>query len=154
MTGGNKMDVLAILEQIEGLISNSARVPLTDKVIISENEILRMIDELHAALPDELEQANWIVRERDRVIKEAQQEAERMKEDTKQHVSKMADEHEITRMANDQANDIINQAKRVAKEIRTGANEYADGLLLKSQEQMEAVTAAIRNARKEIESNQ
>jgi hypothetical protein len=51
MTGGNDMDVLAILEQIEGLISNSSRVPLTDKVIISENEVLRLIDELHAALP-------------------------------------------------------------------------------------------------------
>jgi cell division septum initiation protein DivIVA len=148
------MDVLAILEQIEGLISNSARVPLTDKVIISENEVLRMIDELHAALPDELEQANWIVRERDKVLKEAQTEAERIREDTRSQVARMADDHEITRMANDQANEIINQAKRVAKEIRTGANEYADGLLLKSQEQMEAVTAAIRNARKEIEGNQ
>ncbi len=148
------MDVLAILEQIEGMISNSARVPLTDKVIISENEVLRMIDELHAALPDELEQANWIVRERDKVLKEAQAEAERIREDTRSQVARMADEHEITRLANEQANEIINQAKRVAKEIRTGANEYADGLLLKSQEQMEAVTAAIRNARKEIEGNQ
>ena len=148
------MDVLAILEQIEGLISNSARVPLTDKVIISENEILRLIDELHGALPDELEQANWIVRERDKVVKDAQAEAERVREETREQVAKMADEHEVTRMANEQANEIINQAKRVAKEIRTGANEYADGLLLKSQEQMEAVTAAIRNARKEIESNQ
>ena len=148
------MDVLAILEQIEGLISNSSRLPLTDKVILSENEILRLIDELHSALPDELEQANWIVRERDKVMKDAQQEAERLKVDTKEYVAKMADEHEITRLANEQANDIINQAKRVAKEIRSGANEYADGLLLKSQEQMEAVTSAIRNARKEIETNQ
>ena len=148
------MDVLAILEQIEGLISNSSRLPLTDKVILSENEILRLIDELHSALPDELEQANWIVRERDKVMKDAQQEAERLKVDTKEYVAKMADEHEITRLANEQANDIINQAKRVAKEIRSGANEYADGLLLKSQEQMDAVTAAIRNARKEIETNQ
>jgi F0F1-type ATP synthase membrane subunit b/b' len=88
------------------------------------------------------------------MIKEAQGEAERIKEDTREHVAKMADDHEITRLANEQANEIINQAKRVAREIRTGANEYADGLLLKSQEQMEAVTAAIRNARKEIESNQ
>jgi methyl-accepting chemotaxis protein len=147
------MDILGILEQIETLISNSSRIPLTDKVIISENELLRLIDELHASMPDELEQARWIVKERDKLIKEAHVEADRVKEETKDYVEKMAEQSEITRLANEQANEILTQAKRVAKEIRAGANEYADGLLLKSQEQMEAVTSAIRNARKEIETN-
>ncbi len=148
------MEILGIIEQIETLISNGTRVPLTDKVVISENELLQLLDELHSVLPDELEQANWIVRERDKVIKDAEKEAEKLKEEAKAHVEKMVDEDEITRLANEQADEIVAQAKRVAKEIRQGANEYADGLLLKSQEQMEAVTEALKNARREIESKQ
>lgn len=144
------MEILTAIERIENLITGSFRIPLTDKVIISENDILELVDALRSALPDEVEQAYRIVKEKQEMLQAAQEEAENVVKETKNYIERIAEESEITRLANEQANDILQQARRVAREIRVGANDYADELLAKTMESLQEVMQAIHNARGEL----
>ncbi|MGI5839147.1 MAG: ATPase [bacterium] len=144
------MEILTVLERVENLITGSFRIPLTDKVIVSENEILELVDALRSALPDEVEEACRIVQEKQKVLQAAQEEAESVVKETKHYIERIAEESEITRLANEQANDILQQARKVAREIRVGANDYADELLAKTMENLQVVLQAVHKARSEL----
>jgi len=146
------LEILTVMERIENLVTGSFRIPLTDKVVISENDILELVDALRSALPDEVEQACRIVKEKQKVLQAAQEEAEHVVKETKNYIERIAEESEITKLANEQANDILQQARKVAREIRLGANDYADELLAKTLENMQAVMQAVHNARSELKS--
>ncbi len=144
------MEILTVLEKMETLVTGSFRVPLTDKILLSENEILKLVDELRSTLPDEVEQAHWIVKERQKVLQEAHQEAENVVKETKSYIEKISEESEINRLANEQANEIVAKARKVAQDIRLGANDYADELLVKAQEELTRILQSINSARDEL----
>ena len=57
-----------LLEELENLIETSGHMPLTNKKMIEEEDIMRIVDALTESLPLELEESRRIVAERDRII--------------------------------------------------------------------------------------
>ena len=84
---------------------------------------------MRAVLPEELETARLIIAEKQRIIKEACGQADEYLEQSRERVSRMIDENEITRNAMKMSEEILAKAEEVAKEIRAEANEYAENLL-------------------------
>ncbi|GAW91402.1 ATPase [Calderihabitans maritimus] len=147
------MDVFKLLDQLENMIENSTRIPMTGKILLMAEEVLEVIDNIRAALPEELRQARWISKERERVLQQAQEEAQRIIEEAKKEIEKMANESEVTRQANAQAEEIINQAKNVAREIKIGAADYADDILNNLELNLEKALTIIRKGRQELQSS-
>ena len=116
------MEIFTLLETLEDLLENSRSVPFSSKIIANKEEILDLIKEIRLKLPDELKQAKWVKEERQRILLEAQKEAEN-------RIISMIDEHEITRKAYDQKTEIIEQANEMSREISKGTKEYADSIL-------------------------
>ena len=58
------MDLLSALNELEELIENSGRVPLTRKVMVNEDSILDLLDRIRTTIPEEIRQAKWIIQER------------------------------------------------------------------------------------------
>ena len=116
------MEIFTLLETLEDLLETSRNVPFSTKVIVNKDDVLDLIKEIRLKLPDELKQAKWIKEERQRILQEAQKEAEN-------RIIAMIDEHEITRKAYDQKTEIIETANEMSREISKGTKEYADSLL-------------------------
>ena len=68
---GKIMEIFTLLETLEDLIENSKKVPLSEKCIIDQEEVLDLIKEIRLKLPDELKQAKWVKEERERILAEA-----------------------------------------------------------------------------------
>lgn len=66
------MDLLSALNELEELIENSGRVPLTRKVMVNEDSILDLLDRIRTTIPEEIRQAKWIIQEREKVMSESQ----------------------------------------------------------------------------------
>ena len=62
----------------------------------------------------------------------------------------MVDEHEITKKAYEQAEVIISNAKKNAREIRLGTREYADNILGKVEEILDETLDIIKMNRQEL----
>lgn len=125
------MEVLNLLEMLEDLIEESSKMPLGNKVLLDKGRALELIRDIRIGLPDELKQAEWINIERQRIIDDAQKEAEKAIKDSEEYIKEKVSDHEITKKAEENAKDIIKSANEQAKEIKEGAKEYALEILKK-----------------------
>jgi len=144
------MEILSVLETLEDLIEKAPSVPFTGKCMVSRDEILDIIQDIRLKLPDELKQAKWVIEERTRILAEAQQEADNIIKASDSKIAAMVDEHEICRKAYEQAEVIITNAKKNAREIRLGTREYADNILNKVEEILEDTLDVIKANRNEL----
>lgn len=144
------MEMLSILETLEDLVEKSVSVPFSGKCMVDKEEILEIIKEIRLKLPDDIKQAKWVKEERQRILLEAQKEANNIIKDAENQISALVDEHEITKKAYEQSNGIISNAQKNAREIRLGTREYADGILNKVEEILEETLQVIKENRKEL----
>src|ERR1700760_3970774 len=123
------MDVLVLIDKLDDLVHNAKAVPLTDQVRIDREEIYDILDQMRATIPEEIKQARWIVKERQEMLAEAKREAERVVEGARERRERMISEEEIAKQAERAAEDIIEDARGREREIRLGAEDYADEIL-------------------------
>ncbi len=154
------MEIFTLLETIEDILEKGKNVPFTEKCIVEKNELLDIIKEIRLNLPDELKQAKWIREERERIIAEAQKDAEDIVKEAENRIISMIDEHEITRKAYDKKNEIIAEANEMYREYNKDAIHYADGILsnmedniIKLGETLSSVEDAIKIALETIQNN-
>lgn len=142
------LNVFNVLDELEDMIQNSKRV--LGKVLVEEEALLEYLDKLRTLLPEEIHQAKWLSKERERLIQEAHQESERILTNVQEEARRKADESEVARQAKESAEEIINQSKRLAKEIKSGAAQYADDILLKLEGNISQSLTIINQARDEL----
>ena len=116
------MEIFTLLDELEDILDRSRNLPFSAKTVVNKEEILDLLKEIRLKLPDELKQAKWVKEERQRILVEAQKEAEN-------RIIAMIDEHEITKKAYDQKAQIIETANEMSREISKGTKDYADNLL-------------------------
>ena len=154
------MEIFTLLETLEDILERSRSLPFTEKVIIDKTEILDIIKEIRLKLPDELKQAKWIKEERERIIAEAQKDADDIIKEAENRIISMIDEHEITKKAYDKKTEIIADANEMFREITQGTNTYVDGILANIENNMielgktlNGVEMSIQNALETIQNN-
>ena len=147
---GKIMEIFTLLETLEDIMERSRSLPFTDKGIVDKEEVLEIIKEIRLKLPDELKQAKWIKEERQRILTEAQKEANDIVKEAETRIISMIDEHEITKKAYEQKAQIIETANEMSREISQGTKEYADNVLGSIQTALEDALKVIQNNRKEL----
>lgn len=144
------MKVLQLIDELEDVVENSSSIPFAGKTLVDKGEVLELIKEIRIHIPDEVKQAQWIKEERQRILIEAQKEADSMLNDVKVHIEQMIEKDEITKKAQKRAEEIIGQAQANAKDIRIGARQYADELLGGIEQKLEVLVKTIKSNRDEL----
>ena len=154
------MDGLELLDELEEVISQGANVPFSGRCILERDELMDLVQELKLKLPDDLKKAKWIKNERQRILQEAQTEADDIIKAANEKGISMINEHEITQQAMEQAQQIIEKAQTEAQAIRDSAYNYADDLLetvekvsVSSMKELEQCISIVRSNRSELRSN-
>ena len=101
------MEIFTLLETLEDILEKSRNVPFSSKCIVDKEEVLDIIKEIRLKLPDELKQAKWVKEERQKILVQAQNEADDIIKEAENRIISMIDEHEITRKAYEQKKEII-----------------------------------------------
>jgi len=144
------MDVLALLDKLDGYLSECSRMPLVGKLLVDEDEVFNIIDDLRAALPQELEQAKWLLKERERILQEARKEAEDIVKDAQGQIASLASESIIAKEARAQADELMERAREVAQEINAGAREYADDIMKRVEDVLTDLLSRVQAGRREL----
>jgi vacuolar-type H+-ATPase subunit H len=105
-------------------------MPLTSNVIVDRDRVYDLLDQLRTAIPEEIRQAKRINEETERIVDRAQEEAERILARAQEQAAFLIEERELTRAAQEQSAQIIAHGEREAEEIRRGADEYAQSVLV------------------------
>jgi cell division septum initiation protein DivIVA len=123
------IDIIFLVERLESLIANGKKLPLTSNVVVDQNEALRLVDELRAAVPEEVRAAKRINSEGERIIEKAQEEADRIVARAQEQATFLIDERGLTEAADRESEKIVARAHRESDEVRRGADEYAASVL-------------------------
>lgn len=145
------MDIMALIDRIEEIVDNAKGVPFTNQKMVEPNAVYDIIDEIRAQFPDELKQARWIVKERQEMLEEAEKEANRILEEARERAQAIASEQEVVRLAEQQAADMIDKARNQEREIRLGAEDYADEMLANLEVNLGKLLTAVQRGRDRLQ---
>lgn len=142
------LEIMDLFQDLEELIQNAPLKGLARKSIsIDREEITDIINNIKTLLPNEITQAVWINRERQRLIAEAKAEAEQIieqanheakikakegeqfEENLKQQFEDIVESNEVVERAKERASEIIGKAESYAIEIREGSIQYAEDVI-------------------------
>ncbi len=145
------MDIMALIDRIEELIDGGRSVPFSAAKVIDPEKVYEIIDEIRAQFPDELKQARWIVKERQEMLEEAEKEANRILEEARERAQALASEEEIVKAAEQQSADILDSARTREREIRLGAEDYADEMLANLEVNLGKLLTAVQRGRDRLQ---
>ena len=130
-------NILELLEYLEDIVETAPKVPITGKSVIDKKEVLEVIDQIINSLPDQFKKAQWVMNEKDRILKDAQKEYENVKKDTLEIMKRNVENHELVKEAKVRADEIIALAQRDSKAIRLGSREYSTEILADLDKEIE-----------------
>jgi len=147
------MEILHLLDEFENINEECSRIPMTGKVIIHEDTLYNYLDRIRGVMPESVQEADWIMREKSRILEEANKEAENIIETAKSKIQRIAGENEIVKLAKTQSDEIIENSKTLAKEVTQGAFNYADDVMSQLQLELEKILQVVRQGREELRHN-
>ena len=106
-----------------------------------------IIDAINMQFPQEFAQSRQIVRERQSLLEDAMAEHDRLIEDAKSQALTIASEQEIVRVAQQQADTILSDARELERQTRAGAEDYADEVFGYVEQNLETLMNGVRRCR-------
>ena len=123
------MDVLLLIDRLDDIVRDGKPARLGGQVRLDRESAFALVDEMRAAIPEEIRQARFIVNARDEMLSEAKLEAERIVQEAREERSRLVGTAELARHAEQRAQRILEGAAARARQIRLGAEGYADEIL-------------------------
>lgn len=118
-----------LIDEIEEFIESCKPQPFSQsKVIVPKDELYELLTELRLKTPEEIKRYQKIIANRDKIISDAQAQAEKMLEETTAYTNALVEEHEIMLKAYERAEEVMNNANAQAEATINAANEDAEGI--------------------------
>ncbi|MCC6790598.1 MAG: ATPase [Thermomicrobiales bacterium] len=119
------VDILYLVDRLEELVGVGKRVPFSGRVMVEEEQFLALVDQLRIAVPNEIKQAQRVIREREHIIAEAQDEASRILDAARKRAEYFVSQEGILNEARQQAEAILAQAEEKRKRALGEIDVYA-----------------------------
>ena len=145
------MDILQLIDRLEELFNQSKTIPLTRNVMVDEDKMLDIIDQMRIAIPEEVKKAQQLLGQRDRVLAQSQEEANRTIDIARQKAEQLVAKDMVVVEAQRRADQILTQARSDAEGVRADADDYVTNSLHQLQEELERISNQVRNGIRTVE---
>jgi cell division septum initiation protein DivIVA len=139
------MDILQMIDRLEELLNESRPLPFTHNVIVDEDRMLDLIDQMRVSIPEEVKKAQQLLAQRDRLIAQAQEEAQRTVNLARDRSNELVERDQVVQAAYTQAEQIKAQAHADGEVIRREADQYVLETLRNLEMEMERALNQVRN---------
>jgi vacuolar-type H+-ATPase subunit H len=130
------MDLQYLIDRLETMVTSAKRMPITGKLMLDEQELADLIDQMRTVLPEEVRAARKVLRERDGIISEAQQQADEILKTAHDQAEMLLDQQGLLAEAQARANQYLEEAVQAAEDRVEGADDYARQVLSQLQQQL------------------
>jgi cell division septum initiation protein DivIVA len=139
------MDILQMIDRLEELLNESRPLPFTHNVIVDEDRMLDLIDQMRVSIPDEVKKAQQLLAQRDRLLAQAQEEANRTIAIAREKSDQLIERDQVVQTAYTQADQIKARAESEALTIRQDADSYVMETLRNLETEMQRALNQVRN---------
>lgn len=127
------------LQQLEEIILDSPRVPLTHRTLVDEDRLLDYLDQVRLNLPGVFQEAEEILQSRAAILAQAQEYAQGIIKAAEQRAAQIADELRI-----------VQQAELEAQRIRQGAQQECEAVRQSTSAEIERVHRQVQQELEEM----
>jgi len=155
------------------MVAEGRRMPIGAGVVVDRRRLLDLVDQMRAALPNEIREAEDVLRRRDEIIERADEEAKIKLRRAQEQVDDILDNESIVRAAQARADMLVREAEargdrmlldtehqaksrlaeaeKLANEQMDEADRYATEMLRRLDEQLQAFGRNVRTALDSLE---
>jgi cell division septum initiation protein DivIVA len=148
------MDILQLIDRLEELFNAAKAVPFTHNVVVDEDRMLELIDQMRIAIPEEVKKAQQVMAQRDRVMAQAQEEANRTLQLSRDKAEQLIERDMIVQEAQRRAEQILTQARGEAESTRVDADNYVVDTLMQLQDQISKMSNQVANGIRMVQDEQ
>lgn len=145
------MDILHLVDRMEELFNNSKPVPFSRTVAVDENAFMDIIDQMRISIPDEIKKAQQIIAQKDRILAQAQEEANRTVSIAREKSERLVEKSDIYASAQAKAEDITSQARHEAGQTMRDADQYVADTLGSLEHELKRILTQVQNGIKALE---
>lgn len=139
------MDIQLLLQRLEDVIEAGRHMPFSRYTLIDEVRALELIDQLRISIPEEVEKAKRILMRRDEILGQAHDEGERVIVQARDRGTEIVEREVSVQVARNRANNILEEARREAEQLRADADAYVLQILGKLEQGLARNLSVTRN---------
>lgn len=142
-----ELEVTKLIDHLDDEIENSMNLLWFRKAIVDKEELQETIKDIRLKMPEEIKEAQKIASDRQRIISDAEKEANSILKSAADRVTQMVSEHEISKQAEAHAKEIIEKAQAEAKSMRAATKQYVTSALDELEKTIGDALERVRQAR-------
>lgn len=139
------MDILHLVDRLEEVFNEGRPIPLTRKLAVDEDRVLELIDQMRVSIPDEVRKAQQILNQRDKILAQSQEEADRTVKLAQEKAAQLVEREATVEQARARAQELMRQAQADAETIRADADDYVLDVLTGLETEAVRALQQIRN---------
>jgi cell division septum initiation protein DivIVA len=154
-------DVYTVLDELSDIVEAARAMPMSDKCVVSRNEVLDLLDAIRQMLPTSVKEAEELLadrvgvveegyREAERVIAEANEQSRAVLEQASAQQAHLVSAHEVTAAALAEAEVIRTQAAQEAEQLRRDVDQYVEDKFASFEASLTKTLAAVQKGRDRI----
>ncbi|MCJ7532826.1 MAG: hypothetical protein MUO64_17620 [Anaerolineales bacterium] len=139
------MDILHLIDRLEELFNASRPIPFTHNVVVDEDRMLDLIDQMRVAIPDEVKKAQQLLAQRDRIMAQAQEAANRTVQLARDKSEELVARDPIVQAAQTRAEQIIQQSTMETEVTKREADEFVLVTLTRLEAELQRLLNQVQN---------
>lgn len=131
------------LDQLRDMITQAKSVPMSASCVLNRADLLDLVDRIRAALPEELGRAQGLLANSDA-------EAEAIISAARAKATRMAEEHEIVREAQEIAGELRRNTEQECADLRRETDLFIDSRMASFESELHRTTSQVATARQRL----
>jgi hypothetical protein len=136
---------LHLIDRLEELFNESRAIPFTHNVVVDEEKMLDLIDQMRVAIPEEMKNAQQVMAQKDRILAQAQEEANRTLVLAREKGEQLLEHDSIVQNAQTYAEQRATDIIAEADQTRRDADHYVVETLTHLELELERYLNQVRN---------
>lgn len=144
------MDVHDKLDEIVRLVEDARAMPMSSSALVNRAEVLELLAELGALLPEQLDQADLLLADREAVVEQGRTEAARIIEQAQEEHDRLVEQTEVVQAARERATKVVQDAQAESDRLLAEADDYVDRKLGEFEIALDKLTSQVRRGREHL----
>ena len=143
-------DTEVLLRRVLDLVNSAPKMPLSSTVRLEKDEIVEMLEEAIARLPEEMRQARWLLKERQEYLAKVQREGDEILNAARERAERIVQRTELVREAQRVAARTREEADDEARRLKHEAEDYVDQKLASFEIVLERIMKTVVQGRQKL----
>jgi len=143
--------VEGIMRQAREVVASARPMPLSASSMINKEDLLGMLDEAIARLPDDLRAARWLLKEREEFLAKVRREGDEILEMARSQAERLVQRTEVVRTAEQRARQLVEMAREETRRMRRETEDYCDQKLATFEASLTDARDTIATGRRKLQ---